>query len=99
VPGPGTYYNQKNHNIDRDSFKYSLRPKTSQGSSIQDFTKGYPGPGTYNISIATGLSRSNIKFKSSGVPVFNKNGSRFDISYLKSSMENPGPGNINRTLI
>jgi hypothetical protein len=29
---------------------YTLRPKTTKDSSFQNFTQGYPGPGTYELS-------------------------------------------------
>lgn len=34
IPGPGAYYNTQNHSIERDSLKYSFRPKTILDSSI-----------------------------------------------------------------
>lgn len=46
VPGPGAY-EQKS---EKSQIKYSIRPKTAVHSAFQNYTKGYPGPGTYEMS-------------------------------------------------
>jgi hypothetical protein len=49
VPGPGMYDLETTKKL-HEGLKYSLRPKTTKDSSFQNFTKGYPGPGTYELT-------------------------------------------------
>ena len=61
-----------------------------------DPTKKYPGPGSYNFTIATDNKNGftlHSKFKSPGAISIAKNGERFDRKDLKRSIEVPGPGN------
>ena len=92
IPGPGTYYNKRNYTFERDSVKFTFRPKTSNDSSIQDFTKGYPGPGAYSLNDTKNGYCIYSRYKSNIAPTISRNGKRFDVAHLRTSLENPGPG-------
>lgn len=49
VPGPGRYDHTANIK-QMAGVMYTCRPKTVKDSSFQNFTKGYPGPGTYELT-------------------------------------------------
>ena len=79
---------------------YTLRPKTSKDSSFQNFTKGYPGPGTYELTATEDKNGFCFvsKYKSSTGPKIissaNPNSSqRIDMNLMRRSMQVPGPGN------
>lgn len=99
VPGPGQY----DHNAtikQMHGVMYSLRPKTTKDSSFQNFTKGFPGPGTYELTAAEDKNGFCYvsKYKSStGTKInstTNANSSqRIDVNLMRRSMQVPGPGN------
>ena len=71
-----------------------MRPKTAFASSFTNYTKGFPGPGTYEL---TGLESKNgyvadSRFKSYGGPKFSRTGKRFNNSHIRGSFDIPGPG-------
>jgi Sperm-tail PG-rich repeat len=49
VPGPGQYDHTASMKL-MQGVMYSLRPKTTKDSSFQNFTKHFPGPGTYELN-------------------------------------------------
>lgn len=72
VPGPGQY----NVNTSYVDLKYSIRPRTASFSSFQNFTKGFPGPGAYDLSAVEIKNERciNSKFKSFGAPLMSRSG-------------------------
>ena len=79
---------------------YSLRPKTTKDSSFQNTTRGFPGPGTYELSATEDKSGFCFvsKYKSSTGTKFHVLSSgnltgRIDMNLMKRSMQVPGPGN------
>lgn len=101
VPGPGQY----DHGATLQQMKglqYTLRPKTSKDSSFQNFTRGFPGPGTYELTATEDKNGFCFvsKFKSStGAKInylnpTNHNASqRIDVNLMRRSLQVPGPGN------
>jgi hypothetical protein len=94
VPGPGTY-DMNNEKKLHEGLKYSLRPKTTKDSSFQNTTKGFPGPGTYELTATEDKSGFCFvsKYKSStGTKIHvvsqgNLTGSdRIDVNMMKRSM-------------
>lgn len=78
-----------------------MRPKTANDSSFKDYSKGYPGPGTYDMSTgARGKSGFSYvsKFKSPAGIVISRTGKRFDDSRERISMEIPAPNMYNPKL-
>ena len=72
-----------------------MRPKTGLDTSFQNFTKGYPGPGTYEMSKAYGNKNGQCilsKFKSPAGTVISRSGRRFDNATFRQSVDIPGPG-------
>lgn len=78
-----------------------MRPKTAIDSSFQNFTKNYPGPGTYNFTRATDNKNGfcmNSRFKSPTGTVISRTGKRFDNSQIRYSFDMPGPGMYDQKL-
>ena len=101
VPGPGQYDLETTKKL-HQGLMYSLRPKTTKDSSFQNTTKGFPGPGTYEMSATEDKSGFCFvsKYKSSTGTKFhvlsagNLTGSdRIDVNMMRRSMQIPGPGN------
>ncbi len=101
VPGPGQYDLETTKKL-HQGLMYSLRPKTTKDSSFQNTTKGFPGPGTYELSATEDKSGFCFvsKYKSSTGTKFhvlssgNLTGSdRIDVVMMRRSMQIPGPGN------
>lgn len=83
---------------------YTLRPKTTKDSSFQNFTKGYPGPGTYEMTATEDKNgfcyiskyKSSTGTKINSITPGNTNASlRIDVNLMRRSMQVPGPGNYN----
>lgn len=101
VPGPGQY----DHSVTLAQMKgiqYTLRPKTSKDSSFQNHTRGFPGPGTYEMSATEDKNGFCYvsKFKSSTGTKFNMispgnhtASQRIDVNLMRRSLQVPGPGN------
>jgi len=100
VPGPGRYDHTASVK-QMHGLMYSLRPKTTKDSSFQNVTKGFPGPGTYEMSATEDKNGFCYvsKYKSStGAKIHvlsptNLTGSqRIDLNLMRRSMQVPGPG-------
>jgi hypothetical protein len=74
---------------------YTLRPKTTKDSSFQNITKGFPGPGTYELSATEDKSGFCFvsKYKSSTFTKFHMSSSgnlgesqRMDMNLMRRSM-------------
>ena len=99
VPGPGAYYNEKNHNL---SVNYSSSLINSASIVIgkeKRFRLGEkdrtPGPGEYNIPGLindTGMINYNSKYVS--IPARSFIGKRNDYK-LRKQDSSPGPGSYN----
>jgi hypothetical protein len=81
---------------------YTLRPKTTKDSSFQNITKGYPGPGTYELSATEDKNgfcyvskyKSSTGTKINQITPGNHNASqRIDVNLMRRSLQIPGPGN------
>ncbi len=95
MPGPGQY-NVRLSYIEQSPKRFSLRPKTSQDTSFQNYTKFVPGPGAYNLDASNNNQKGyvvNSKYKSAGGVVISRSGKRFDNTRIRNSMQIPGPAN------
>jgi hypothetical protein len=81
---------------------YTLRPKTTKDSSFQNFTKHFPGPGTYELNATEDKNgfcfiskyKSSTGTKINTISPGNHNASqRIDVNLMRRSMQVPGPGN------
>jgi len=81
---------------------YSCRPKTSKDTSFQNTTKGFPGPGTYELTATEDKNgfcfvskfRSSTGAKIPAISPGNHNASqRIDVNLMRRSLAIPGPGN------
>ena len=101
VPGPGRYDHTASMKL-MQGVMYSLRPKTTKDSSFQNFTKNYPGPGTYEMNATEDKNgfcfiskyKSSTGTKINSITPGNHNASqRIDVNLMRRSMQVPGPGN------
>eukprot|EP00347_Sterkiella_histriomuscorum_P007766 403347641 len=92
--GPG-HYRPNTSPTQKSPQRFTLRPKTANDSSFINYTRGYPGPGQYEMQRGSDNKNGfcfNSKFKSPTGTVISRSGKRFDDSRARTSMEIPGPG-------
>jgi hypothetical protein len=94
IPGPGSY-RPKTNAIEKNNGAFSIRPRTNFQSIFTDFTKGFPGPGSYEASKASDNQNGftlNSRFKSPLGAKISSSGKRFDDTFFKRVSKLPGPG-------
>jgi hypothetical protein len=94
VPGPGQYDHTASIK-QMQGLMYTLRPKTTKDSSFQNFTKLYPGPGTYELNATEDKNgfcfiskyKSSTGTKINTISPGNHNASqRIDVNLMRRSM-------------
>lgn len=100
MPGPGQYDHNANKNLVA-GLQFTCRPKTSKDSSFQNFTVGFPGPGTYELKATEdkdgycGVSKYRSSLYTKMHEAISKNlvgSGRIDMNMMRRSMQIPGPG-------